>query len=184
MKENTNYSFDLARRIALSCVAAMFIILGVTFGSPYSPLTLSWISLFRPLFSCVGLCNNFGVFAPDPAQYNQQFRAIVTFGDGTTTTWHFPSLVDYKNSDVMKQLKLPWVEWEYYLVWDQQNAVLLPDAAKYIAYIHRNPKNQPVQVEIFRDYQYISVPGKIDKRAGVAKSDSVLKYAVQEEDLK
>jgi len=177
-------SLDLIKRILLSLIAALYIIVGIIAGAPYSPLVEAWTGFFKPVFNYFGLYNNFGVFAPDPAKYNQEFYAVIRFQDGTTNTWRFPSLLDYKNSDVMKQLKLPWVEWEYYFVWDPQNVVLLPDAAKYIAYVHRDSKNQPTQIEIFRDFQYIDLPGKKEKDAGIAKSELLLKYDVQIEDLK
>ncbi|MBX9772115.1 MAG: hypothetical protein K2X29_12130 [Candidatus Obscuribacterales bacterium] len=174
-------SFDLIKRILLSVLVAVYIVASIIAGSPYSPLTGSWTKFFKPTFNYLGLFNNFGVFSPDPAKYNQEFRAVIKFQDGKTVTWKFPSLLDYKNDDVMKQLKLPWVEWEYYFVWDPQNVVLLPDAAKYIAYIHRNPSNQPVQVDIYREHQNISVPGVADV---APVCDLILKYPVEDEDIR
>lgn len=176
-----NASSGMLKRIALSVLVACYITGAIIAGSPTSSLTIAWANTIKPVFNFFGLYNNYGVFAPDPAKYNQEFHAVIKFHDGTTKTWKFPSLLDYKE-DVMKQLKLPWVEWEYYFGWDAQNIVLLPDAARYITYIHRNASNQPVEVDIYRDYEDIALPGKGNGKGTLSSLD--LKYIVKEEDLK
>ena len=170
-------------RVVLSVFVAAYLLAFLAVGSPYSPLTGAWCNILRPPFNYFGLFNNFGVFAPNPATYNQEFRAVIQFKDGTKKSWKFPSLLDWKSNDVMKQKKLPWVEWEYYFLWDPQNVVLLPDAAQYLAYQHRNPQNPPVKVNIYRDYNNIALPVDDVPQPVVEKTDLLLEYDVQEQDL-
>ena len=175
--------FESIRQVVVSVVLAAYILAVVTVGAFPSPLTSAWSYWFKPALNYVGLYNSYGMFAPDPIKYNQEFRALIRYKDGSLSTWKFPSLPDWKNDDVTRQRKLPWVEWQCYFAFDPANDIIVEDAARYVAWLHRNPHNPPVQVEIVRDCCDIVVESKEAAPAKVA-SGTILKYDVSEEDLK
>ncbi len=178
--------FEEMRRIVVSLLLFVYLSVLVIAASPSSPFHELCDRIFKGPFNYLGLYNSYGVFAPDPAFYDQIFRAVIEFSDGSKKTWVFPYLTQWKNDDCQRQFKLAWEEWQYYFMWSKNNRVLVTDAAKYIAWLHRNPTNQPVQVTIYRDFTDI-VPPAIDGQSLPPLpqvTDEVFSYSVHPEDLK
>lgn len=173
-----------AKRIAISAVLGAYILSAVIAGAYPSPLTSAWGNYLKTALSYWGLYHSYSMFAPDPIRYNQTFRALITFKDGSKTIWKFPSLPDFKDDDLVRQRKLPWVEWECYFAFDPSDIIIVEDAARYVAWMHRNPSNQPLTVEILRDYQNIKVDARDKVTLEPVVTESVLRYPVSEDDLK
>jgi hypothetical protein len=175
-------TLETIRRVVISFFLAAYILTAIIAGAFPSPLTVAWGQCLKPVFAYWGLYHNYGMFAPDPIDYNQTFRAIVKFRDGSIKDWRFPSLPDFKNDDLTRQRKLPWVEWQCYFAFDPANIIIVKDAARYVAWLHRNPTNPPVEVEIVRDSSKITV-GDDTQHKRETVQDSFLRYDVSEEDL-
>lgn len=178
--------FKTAPRVVLSLGLFVYLSVLAIAASPPSPFRRFCDHIFKEPFNYWGLYNSYGVFAPDPAYYDQLFRAVVKFKDGSSKTWIFPYLRQWKDDDCQRQFKLAWEEWQYYFVWSKDNAVLLTDAAKYVAWLYRNPENPPVEVSIFRDFSDIVLPA-IDAKPMPPlpkASERLLEYSVRAEDQK
>jgi hypothetical protein len=178
--------FEQARRIVLAVALFVYFTVLVIAASPASPFHRACDRTFKGPLNYWGLYNSYGVFAPDPASYNQIFRAVVKFRDGKVKTWMFPYLMQWKDDDCQRQFKLAWEEWQYYFLWSKDNLVLVTDAAKYVAWLHRSPDNPPVAVTIFRDFSDIVPPVSETKPLPPLPqvSEEIMEYSVKPEDLR
>lgn len=183
---NKLYFSERARRILVSILLAVYLSCIIVWGSPDSAFSREFAHSLLPLFNYFGLYASYGVYSPDPAKFDQIFRAEVRFKDGTTKEWIFPHLLEWKNNDLMKQFKLPWVEWQYYMKWGRGHPELIRDAARYVAWIHRNAENPPVEVLIYWDCSTIVLPmdGDLSPPARKNVTELVDTYTVRPEDLR
>jgi hypothetical protein len=146
-----------------------------------SPLILVGKNLVRPYFLWSGLFQSWDMFAPIPKGANTYIEAIVVYKDGSRSSWTFPRMEHLGLTQ--KLSKERYRKFADNLVRDDTDA-LLPDAARYIARMKSNPRNQVRTVLLIQKWSFIVpradgsfVPEPWDQHV-------LLGYGVQPEDLK
>src|SRR5579875_75902 len=174
-----------ARKQVLAPVLLVYLVSAFVAASPPSAFTRLFSGFPGRVLDRLGLASNFGVFAPEPQDYNQQFEAVITFADGSKKRWVFPRLSQGKRQPGQMEQKFFWSEWQMYFmaVPARTQRALFRDAAKYVAWLHRNQGNQPVHVSIYRTYSMITVNTGRPQAAPAAVTANVFDYPVAPEDL-
>lgn len=103
-----------------------------------------------------GLYQNWALFAPNPLSVNSRLEAEVIYRDGRTSVWKFPLPQDF--GYFQRYFKERYEKWGNQAVRLDQNAVLWPDAARYIARLNNDGKNPPVTVKLVRYWSQIAAP--------------------------
>ncbi len=175
-------------RTLVSLVLAFYVLSAFIAASPPSALGKLFAKVFGRTLNRFGLYSSFALFAPYPADFNQEFQAEIKFADGTRQTWIFPHLALVKDKSVDINREFFWSEWQIYFMSIPSPAKerLWSDAAKYVARMHRNPANQPVSVTIYRKYNMILAPhsNSDSGEIGPEKFDKLVEYPVELEVLK
>lgn len=154
--------------------------------SPDSALRNVLYKPVYPFLSALGFWQSWNVFAPRIRTENFHLLAVITFGDGTTALWEFP------RQDLLTGLEQMRAErfrkWANDRIRYHEYAFLQPDAARYIARLHRTrtDSTEPKTVELM--YFSIPIPPPAE---GINKSlplhtqhKTFFVYNVQPEDLK
>lgn len=138
----------------------------------------------RPYVTFLGLWQSWGVFAPDPKNWNPYMTALIIFADGSQKMWEFPRMDKLNLID--KMFKERYRKWANDCVNNEQVAIVWPDTARYIARLHSNPVNPPVSVSIIRHWTWISPPNECPKRRVPegGGSKTLFTYDLAPEDLK
>lgn len=123
--------------------------------SPDSPLKQKLITPFIGYLNFFGMWQGWSVFE-NPRTYNEYVTAVVTFKDGTQTTWEFPRME--KMNVIEKMFKEGYRRWGNDCVSDINMSFLWPDATRYIARVNRQAGNPPVTVSIVRHWIWIEPP--------------------------
>lgn len=103
-----------------------------------------------------GLTQDWNLFAPEPSSINAYLVAQITYRDGQKKAWNFPMPQDYgyyRRYFMSRRLR-----WSSDNLRMDKNAVLWPDAARYVARVNNDPKNPPVTVELVRHWSLIAPP--------------------------
>ncbi len=111
-----------------------------------------WPSVFWGHYHEAGLHQPWDVFAPEPVHRETLFEAVVTFADGTSTTWrppHATPLVSYRSHR--------WELWQDRLVQDEYSP-WWEEAARWIAAQHDDGA-PPVRVALRRRWSPLPPPG-------------------------
>lgn len=103
-----------------------------------------------------GLTQGWRLFAPDPQSMNSYVTAQITYRDSQKKTWQFPMPQDY--GYYRRYFKARQLEWGAISLRLDNNAVLWPDAARYVARLNNNLDNPPVTIALIRHWSYIPPP--------------------------
>lgn len=103
-----------------------------------------------------GLTQGWRLFAPDPQSMNSYVTAQITYRDSQKKTWQFPMPQDY--GYYRRYFMDRQVGWSYESLGKNSNAVLWPDAARYVARLNNQPNNPPVTVVLVRHWSTITLP--------------------------
>ncbi len=103
-----------------------------------------------------GLSQGWGMFAPEPLSVNSHLEAEITYRDGRASVWKFPMPQHF--GYVQRYFKERDRKWATDYVRQDANAVLWPDAARYIARRNNDPKNPAVTVKLVRYWSQIAPP--------------------------
>jgi hypothetical protein len=136
-----------------------FHIIAIFFWS--MPLNTLLVGVVRdavgPYFLWSGLWQGWDMFAPNPYSTNAYLEAEVVFRDGQQRVWKFPRMQDLGLVD--RYFKERYRKWANERVRMDANSVLWPDAARYIARLHANPRNPPQTVRLVRYWAEVPPPG-------------------------
>lgn len=174
---------DVVRRILVSILLLAYFVTALIAASPASALRTAALRFLKPPINYVGLYGEYDLFAPVPTNFNQTWTAVVEFEDGSKKTWAFPRSSNWKHDDLKRHFMFAWIEWQYYMI---EAPWLMNDAARYVAWLHRNPRNQPVAVVLYHDYTIIR-PEAADKPAPPVTAPTMkakVFYKVRPEDLR
>ena len=134
----------IARDVAIN-VFLIFHILAITaWCVPLnSALIVECRQFLRPYFLWTGLFQSWDMFSPNPKSVNSYVEALIIYQDGSTENYTFPrmQLLDIGERYYRERYR----KYEENLV-EQDHAALWPDAARYIARLHRNRPAAPKTV--------------------------------------
>ena len=142
-------------RRVLTAFILVHVYIMVTWGLPGSRFRSNAI---RPVDDYViysGLWHSWDMFSPEPLSVNFHVEAEVTFADGSKKVWEFPSME--KLGIWEKFQKERYRKWRERVRQDAYN-MIWPYTARYIARLHNNPTNPPVQVALIRHWENIRPP--------------------------
>lgn len=125
-----------------------------------------------------GLAQGWPLFAPDPRSANYRLEAEITYADGSTLIWKFPLPKDF----AYPYLKERDRKWSNDSVRLDENAVLWPDTARYIARHNNDRTNPPTSVKLVRYWSEIFPPGS--HKSDPWHSYAFFTYSVVAEDLR
>jgi hypothetical protein len=145
------------RRVLLSVFLLFHLFVIVVWAFPVDQRQLRKIKRFiAPYMVWSGLTQGWSLFAPDPQSINAYLVAQITYRDGQNKIWKFPMPQDfgyYRRYFMSRQLK-----WSSDILRIDTNAVLWPDAARYVARVNNAPNNPPVTVALVRHWSFIAPP--------------------------
>ena len=114
--------------------------------------------IIAPYMTWSGLAQGWNLFAPNPLALNTRAEADISYRDGQTEIWKFPLPQDfgYARRYMMERLH----KFSFDSLQNDKFAYLRPDAARYIARLNNNKKNDPpVSVTIVCYRSKIAPPG-------------------------
>jgi hypothetical protein len=123
-----------------------------------SRLVTSARPLIAPYMAWSGLAQGWNLFAPNPLAINNRMEAEITYHDGQTGLWKFPSPQDFgylKRYTLERQHKFGFDSLE-----NNTFAYLRPDAARFIARLNNTKGDNPPDTVTLVSYQSkIAPPG-------------------------
>lgn len=162
MDANTQAAESSGNRQLLALINIFIVVYGLgTFVmcSPPSIFRDAAVQAIKPIFNYLGLYQYFYMYAPTPPSvYTIHVCADITYADGTEKIWEFPRLESYKGDFYKHQSKHRYYQWKYYLFMPQENAQILPDAARWAARMNWNKTNPPVKVVLFNKPEFTQLP--------------------------
>jgi len=106
----------------------------------------------------IGFQQSWDVYAPDPVKSEQTFAAIITYTDGSQSTWRVPragALFPYPSHR--------WERWQDGISYDSANRWWEP-AARWIAREHAKPGKVAARVVLRRRWAQVPPPGTRARR--------------------
>src|SRR5271154_5411466 len=91
------------RKPLLTGLLLLYLTGDVIAAAPWSEFREAFDKKLKPAFNFWGMSNNYGVFSPDPLMVNRQYRAVLTFADGTKKIWDFHSQADWQGDEMVLQ---------------------------------------------------------------------------------
>lgn len=154
--------------------------------SPDSALRNVLYKPVYPFLSALGFWQSWNVFAPTIRMENFHLLALVTFKDGTTTLWEFPRQDLLTGVAQMRAERFR--KWANDRIRYHEYSFLQPDAARYIARLHRTgvDATEPKTVELTIFSIPIPAPTAVISKDAPAhtRHKTFFVYDVQPEDLK
>jgi hypothetical protein len=120
-----------------------------------SPLILGFKERIRPYMVWSGVFQSWDMFSPKPASANAYLEAIVIYKDGSSQLWPFPrmEMLSFTN----RYFKERYRKFEENLQ-NRDDAVLWPDAARYIARLNTDRSNPAQKVMLVLRWSDIIPP--------------------------
>ena len=145
------------KRLTISAFLLFHLIAIASWALPFNSLLNDRTKeVIRPYMLWSGLFQIWDMFAPDPLKMNSYVDAEVWFRDGSARVWSLPRMNEI--GLVERYFKERYRKFSEYLRRDS-HSVFWPDAARYIARLHRNPGNPPTAVQLIRHWSDINPPG-------------------------
>lgn len=146
-----------------------------------TPLVARFRTLIRPYMLWSGLFQAWDMFAPGPRSINAYIQGVVITHDGRLHTWKFPRMEQL--GIAQRYYKERYRKFEENLP-EKQNAAILPDVARHLARMYRNPSNPPEIVMLVRYWSDITPPSDGEYHPGPERANIFYEYRVTPEDLK
>jgi hypothetical protein len=121
-----------------------------------SPIRTELVRWITPYMHWTGLWQSWAMFAPDPIQINAYLEALITFRDGTHSTWTFPRMDKLGYFD--RYIQERYRKWSSDYVRLDAYSFIWADTARYIARRHNHPMNPPVEIKLKRYWMEIPPP--------------------------
>jgi hypothetical protein len=149
---------ELTRGQAIISGFAVFQILAIVcWGLPINSLL---VTRFRdstaPLVRTIGLAQTWPMFAPNPQVIAVYLQAEIMHRGGRTTIWKFPIPSDYGAFE--QYSKGRHLQWGTEAIRLDAAAPLWPDAARFIARAHDDPRDPPTGVTLVRYWAAMPPP--------------------------
>ena len=150
------------KRALISTFLLFHIVAILSWSLPLNSLLIMRVKeKVTPYMLWSGLFQVWDMFAPEPPMLNSYLEAELIFQNGATALWKFPKMQDMGFAErYFKERHRKWANERLRL---DVNAVLWPDASRYIARLYANPANPPVLVRLIRHWSDIpppAVPGQ------------------------
>jgi hypothetical protein len=145
------------------------------------PLTLAARRPIRPYLLWSGLFQSWDMFSPSPKSANTFIAAIVLYKDGDTLNWTFPRMEQMSLTD--RYLKERYRKFAESLSQDN-NLLLWPDAARFIARVNNNRRVSVRNVFLVRYWSDIAPPADGPYHQAPWNAHLFYGYEVKPEDLK
>lgn len=154
-------TYQLNKKSLIRFVVSIFIIFHfVAFASWSSPFNfrirdefVQWIS---PYMLWSGLWQSWDMFAPNPVNINAHLEADIKFRDGSQTTWKFPRMDQMGYFD--RYMNERFRKWSSDRVRLDSYSTTWENTAQYIARIHQNDLNPPIEIKLKRCWDEIAPP--------------------------
>ena len=104
----------------------------------------------------IGLNVGWSMFAPDPMRNNTYVDAEITYRDGRKHIWSFPQMQELGYYD--RYVKERYRKFATERLWVEENSMLWPDAARYVARLNAKPSNPPQTVKLVHYWFEIPPP--------------------------
>lgn len=108
-----------------------------------------------PYLQATGADQSWSVFAPNPVNENSDWRAEVTFADGSKANWRPPArdhfIGAFRNGR--------WSKWLEVVRKDVYGPDVWEPTAKYVARLYSDRGRRPIAVRFFRAWQPLPPPG-------------------------
>jgi hypothetical protein len=155
------------RRTLANLFIAFFLYSSIAQIVPNGPCRRFVLWPVTPFVQSLGLWQNFVTFGPDPPKIEQYLEAVITFDDGTSCLWHYPSL-DHFDSVLAWMRSLRYrIFWTHHL---HNEPRLYSDFASYVAGECTTGNKRPVSAKLVRRTFYMTlmdpVTGKLIDRGG------------------
>jgi hypothetical protein len=154
LQERVEHS--VAGRIVISLFILLTLVTVLTANLPTSRLQHLLLSADHPYLYATGLDQNWGVFSPEPRRETIHISAVVTFADGSRTTWR----VKKEDPLVGEYRDYRWLKWSEFVVSPAYEELWKP-AALYVARRVATRAHRPVKVELENHYWALQPPGHI-----------------------
>jgi hypothetical protein len=153
-----NLSAVTNRRIVNSFLL-FHLVLMVSWSLPVNSLLVAAVKgAMAPYAWKMGLFQDWSMFAPHPPHDNTYINAEITYSDGQIRVWEFPQMQDLGYID--RYFKERYRKWSNERLRVEENSVLWPDAARYIARLNSNEFNPPRLVKLIRYWSPIPPMGQ------------------------
>jgi hypothetical protein len=113
----------------------------------------------------IGFQQSWDVYAPEPIRRTQTFEAIITYTDGTESTWKTP-----RASAAIPYPSHRWERWADNVTADG-SAQWWERAARWIARAHGEPGRVPAKVTLRRRWAPVPPPGARHARPTLSQVD-------------
>jgi hypothetical protein len=173
--------FERSSESWISLFVAACCILELIVCNPPSPFRDACLAKVSPLLDYISLLPRFNMFSPDPPRTNWSIWADITFADGTTRSWRYPELSDYKSDFWLPQVKVRYQYWRAYTSVGRKWPLLSYGCAIQAARLNYNPANPPKRVKLYLLSKDILLPGENQEKAPVRTE--LEDYIVSERDL-
>ncbi|HEY9787965.1 MAG TPA: hypothetical protein V6D17_21430 [Candidatus Obscuribacterales bacterium] len=150
---------------------------------PSWPARDALIKPFQPFWGAFGLWQAWNLFSPEIRTENLHIVATITFKDGSIIVWEFPRQERRTGIDQMRAERFR--KWVNDRVRKNTYGIVLPDAARFIARLHRNKENPPAGITIMIHSAPIPPPG-VAPQAPLPthyQHKTIYTYKVEAEDL-
>lgn len=107
-----------------------------------------------PYASAAGLQVGWNMFAPNPSRDNSYIDAEISYRDGRKQIWSFPQMQELGYAE--RYVKERYRRFATESLCAKENAVLWPDAARYIARLNADASNPPQTVKLVHYRSVIS----------------------------
>lgn len=151
---------------------------------PHWPPRDLLIKPVQPFLGAFGLWQSWNVFSPEIRKENFHVTASITMKDGSVLLWEFPR--PDRLSGIEKMRAQRFRKWVNDRVKNNTFGNVLPDAARYVARLHRDDANPPIAIALFSHSAPIEPPKPdVDTAAPPHWQQRLLyTYKVKPEDLK
>jgi hypothetical protein len=172
----------IARNIGINAFLIFHILAITCWCLPInSALIVECRELVRPYFLWSGLFQSWDMFSPNPKSMNSYLEALIIYKDGSTEIWTFPRMQLLDLTERYYRERYRKFEED---VTENEHAGLWPDAARYIARLHRNGPTPPATVMLL--VRWSNIVQRDDGTFERTPWDAHVfySYTVQPEDLK
>lgn len=169
------------KRAFLSVFLLFHLFVILVWSLPFSSRATRRINrVIAPYMIWSGLTQGWALFAPNPGSVNAYLVARITYQDGRNKTWNFPmpQYYGYYRRYFMERQR----KWSSDNLRMDYNAILWPDAARYVARLNNDPNDPPVTVALVRHWSLVPPPNSGQPESW--SEQTFFTYTVQPEDLR
>jgi hypothetical protein len=148
---------DAVKRYAISAFLLLHLLVIGSWALPSQPRLLGVIkNIVAPYAWRSGLFQSWDMFAPNPRRADTYITAEIEYRDGKLRSWIFPQMQDL--GYIERYSKERYRKFSNDCLRLDENAMLWPDAARFIARLNADMLSPPQTVRLFRNWSLISLP--------------------------